>query len=45
MRYFVGCQLKVSLHEDVHPHPQYEMWVDVKSADGVHLANVQVHVM
>ena len=45
MRYFVVRQLRVSLHEDLHPHPQYEMWVDVKSADGVHLTNVQVHAM
>ena len=45
MRYFVGRQLRLSLHEDLHPHPQYEMWVEVESADGVHLANVKVHAM
>ena len=45
VRHFVGRQLRVVLHEDLHPHPQYEMWVDVQSADGVHLTNVQVHAM
>ena len=42
LRYFVTKQLKVSLHEDLHPHPQFEMWVDVQTADGEHLVNVQV---
>ena len=42
LRYFVTKQLKVSLHEDLHPHPQFEMWVDVKTADGEHIVNVQV---
>lgn len=45
MRYFVPRQLRVSLHEDIHPHPPYEMWVDMKSADDVHLVNVKVHAM
>lgn len=42
LRYFVPRQLKVRLHEDLHPHPQFEMWVEVRSADGEHLVNVQV---
>ena len=45
MRYFTVRQLTVRLHEDLHPHPKFEMWVDVKTADGVHLTNVQVHAM
>ena len=42
VRYFTTKQLRVKLHEDLHPH-QHEMWVDVQTADGEHLVNVQVH--
>ena len=45
IRYFTMTKLSVSLHEDLHPHPPYQMWVDVKSDADVHLANVQVHAV
>ena len=45
IRYFTMTKVHVSLHEDLHPHPPYQMWVDVKSYAGVHIVNVQVHAV
>ena len=43
VRYFTVKMVTLSLHEDLHPHPEYEMWVSVCDATfGEHLGNVKV---
>ena len=38
-------QVKVSLHEDLHPHPVNQMWVHFASSVGEPLGNVKVRVV
>ena len=43
VRYFTAKYVTPSLHEDLHPHPKYEMWVSVCDAmNGEHYGNVKV---
>ena len=43
VRYFTMKQVTLALHEDLHPHPKYEMWVSVRCATfGEHLGRVKV---
>ena len=43
VRYFTMKTVTLELHEDLHPHPNHQMWVTVRCATtGQPLGNVQV---